>query len=444
MIRRSDETPLRRAVLAVALPVLAAGCGGGGGSSVDGGDAGDESTDEMLPDAPPDVPPDAPPDEATDQPPDAPPDLPLDEADGELSPFERSLVEMAADTWLRVEAGYIDLCDDSDEREWHAVMGCTGLLAAWSSGVWAAGRREMLLFGGGHADYAGNEVYAFGTATSAWTRLTEPSPGPYDQDPLADGRPVSRHTYDGLAWLSHAGRMLAWGGARSMDGNGTNVTWLFDPAAGAWTAPAVTDVPPGSYDHSTVYDPDSGDVLVKVVQMLYRFDPDTGAWSLLHDLGYPPLWPRYAYGNPRGALDSSRRLVWFVGGGLVMIYDIDADAFVTDAWVTTGGGDFDNGDRVTGYPDQRIQTGGGDVIGVPAPGLDYDVRADQMVAWVGGAPYALDLAAKTWTRRSGEGAPAEPTGTGTYGRWRYIDAYNVFILVTTPRDVYFYKNTAGP
>jgi hypothetical protein len=229
-----------------------------------------------------------------------------------------------------------------------------------------------------------------------------------------------------------------------MDGNGTNVTWLFDPAAGAWTAPAVTDVPPGSYDHSTVYDPDSGDVLVKVVQMLYRFDPDTGAWSLLHDLGYPPLWPRYAYGNPRGALDSSRRLVWFVGGGLVMIYDIDADAFVTDAWVTTGGGDFDNGDRVTGYPDQRIQTGGGDVIGVPAPGLDYDVRADQMVAWVGGAPYALDLAAKTWTRRSGEGAPAEPTGTGTYGRWRYIDAYNVFILVTTPRDVYFYKNTAGP
>ena len=44
-------------------------------------------------------------------------------------------------------------------------------------------------------------------------------------------------------------------------------------------------------------------------------------------------------------------------------------------------------------------------------------------------------------------ASAEPTSEtsgGTYGRWRYVDAYNVFILVNSvDENVYFYKHTPG-
>jgi len=43
----------------------------------------------------------------------------------------------------------------------------------------------------------------------------------------------------------------------------------------------------------------------------------------------------------------------------------------------------------------------------------------------------------------GLGAPPTPTGTGTYGRLRYISKYNVLILVNSPGEVFFYKNTAG-
>lgn len=65
------------------------------------------------------------------------------------------------------------------------------------------------------------------------------------------------------------------------------------------------------------------------------------------------------------------------------------------------------------------------------------------MAWKGGAPYVLDLATKTWSTKSGQGAPASPTGTGTYGRLRYISKYNVFILVNSPNEVFFYKNSGG-
>lgn len=364
--------------------------------------------------------------------------------DPTLTPNEKMLVDLPADSWLKVPVGYAAQCDDTFAADWHAVSGCSALISAWSSGVWDPARRQMLVFGGGHNDYAGNEVYAFSAKTLTWTRLTQPSPKPYNKDPLDDGKPVSRHTYDGLTWIDHETKMLAWGGARSNDGNGTNVTWLFDPALSTWSSPSGSSVPPSSYDHSIVYDPVTKKAFVKVVQNLFSLDPGTNAWTLLHDLGYPPLWPRYAGGNPRGALDTKRRNVWYVGGNLYMIYAIDTDKTVTDDWVTTGGGAFDNAAAVTGHPEQRIQTGGGDVISKGAPGLDYDARADQMVAWVGGGPHVLDLATKAWTRKSGADAPTAPTGTGTYGRWRYLPEYNVFVLVTTPDAVYFYKNTAGP
>ena len=359
-----------------------------------------------------------------------------------LTDREKQLIDMPSDTFLKVPVGYRAKCDDSGE--WRLVMGCEGLLAAWSSGAYDPMHHQMLLFGGGHMDYGGNEVYAFDVKTFGWSRLTEPSKGPYDKDPLDDGRPVSRHTYDGLTWIEHTATMMAWGGARATSGGGTNVTWFFDPATKSWKNPAVTDAPGGSYDLSLVYDPVTKKVFEKGGEAFNVFDFATSTWKKVRDFGYPPYWPRYAGGHPRGTLDTKRRVAWFVGGGLYMLYAIDSDEFVTDKWITTGGGDFDNSAVAGGYAGEAIKTGGGDVIGAGAPGLDYDAKADQMVAWTGGAPYALDLATKVWTRKKGAGdLPPPPTDTGTYGRFRYLREYNVFVLVTSSDAVYFYKNTPG-
>ena len=60
-------------------------------------------------------------------------------------------------------------------------------------------------------------------------------------------------------------------------------------------------------------------------------------------------------------------------------------------------------------------------------------------------PYVVDgPEGPSWTTKSGVGAPAAPVPNGTYGRFRYVSAYNVFVLVNDINDnVRFYKHTPG-
>jgi hypothetical protein len=148
-------------------------------------------------------------------------------------------------------------------------------------------------------------------------------------------------------------------------------------------------------------------------------------------------------------LDPTRRLIFYVGGDLFMVYDIDAGTLVTDAWITTGGATFTNAEAVSGHPEQVITTGGGEILSASDPGLDYDVAADQLVAYTGRELMALDLTTRTWTDLGMDGAPPLSTPepafweTRIYGRFRYIEPLNVFILVQSSGDVWFYKHTAG-
>jgi hypothetical protein len=365
-----------------------------------------------------------------------------DAGDLEITELERMLIDMPADSWMRVPTGLRTACTTREDDEWHAVSGCGGIFA-FSGGVWDPDDRLMLIFGGGHADYAGNEIYGFSTRTLTWERLTEPSPGPYDRDPLEDGTPVSRHTYDGIAWLTHSHRMWTWSGSRALSGSGTDVAWTFEPLARRWTNVTDAETPSGSLMTSSVYDPVTERLYIKSGERFIIHDPEAHTWSQPHDFGIPPLWPRYAGGQARGVFDSLRRLIFWFGTGLYMIYDIDADAFVTDDWITTGGGTFSNLDDIGEREGQNIETGGAVMIDAADPGMDYDVAADQIVGWNGEELWVLDLASKTWTERTAEGAPTDGTGR-IYGRFRYIDALNVFVLVDGLDAVYFYKNTAGP
>jgi hypothetical protein len=302
------------------------------------------------------------------------------------------------------------------------------IVAAWGGGAYDSRRDRMIVWGGGHADYGGNEVYAFDLRTMTWLQLTEPSPPPFGQDPLADGNPVSRHTYDGVEYLAHRDALLGWGGARSPDGNGTDLTWELDLDSLVWTNRAPG--PPrysSPYDFGLAYDPVSGDVLLHSHAQLSRYDPEANTWTSLMDFGYPPWTGVFDSWTTRtGAVDPVRRHFVTAGGGArLLVYDIDA------------------GEVLSLEGPWSAVTGGEDVLARPAPGIDFDAAASQLVAWSGGAPIALDADAHAWTALSAEGAPPAQTGNGTYGRWRYAARYNVFILVNDAAgDVAFYKHTA--
>lgn len=233
-------------------------------------------------------------------------------------------------------------------------------------------------------------------------------------------------------------------------GSSTSLTWTLDLENKIWKnmAPETEPYPTsfGSFAGASAYDAKTKLVFLETVEGFQTYNFDTNAWKRLIDFSNKPFWPRYmVYGPKRGAIDSKRRLFWGMGSGAYFIWDIDAEKVVTDSWITVGGGTFDNSPSLSKYPNQLIKTGGGDIITAAAPGIDYDSKADVLVAWKGGSPYVLNLSSKTWAIKSAIGAPSAQVKNGTYGRFRYIEKYNVFILVNrATENIFFYKLTAGP
>lgn len=382
----------------------------------------------------------------------------------EPTAFEQTLLDLPPQTWFEAPSSHMrDVCVPASAGV-AGIIGCSGVVKAWSGGAYDSVRRRMLVWGGGHEDYWGNELYGFDLRTGTWSRVTEPSVPPdgtssaafFSQDPLPDGQPVSRHTYDGVEFLADRGVLWAHGGSRARDGGGTKLTWIFD-GEGAWSqrAPGI-----GGFSLATAYDPVSAQVFVHTGEYLWSYDVAADAWTAFPGWGFPPLWPRYTFaGDKTAVVDPVRGLLWVVGGsgkrtpdgadfgghGNVLVWDIAAAQPVTEAWATTGGGAFSNKSWISD-PDQHFESGGGDVFDIIGPGIDYDSAADDLVAWPNvGPPYVLDLDTKEWTTGEAAGAPGYAGNSGgTLGRWRYIAAYNVFILVNSiDENVYFYKHTSG-
>lgn len=131
--------------------------------------------------------------------------------------------------WIQLnENQFSDAWVDADDRPMRKLTNArpSAIIDAWSSFAWDSNRSSMLLFGGGHANYSGNEVYRFDGATLLWERASMPSEVDYVNNvhylPV-DGAmhaPQSSHTYDNTVFLKNADRMLTFGGAAA-DGGGS-------------------------------------------------------------------------------------------------------------------------------------------------------------------------------------------------------------------------------
>jgi hypothetical protein len=354
-----------------------------------------------------------------------------------LTAVERQLINQPADSWAMLPGTALDpwcRTQGLPENGEPTAFRCGNVILSWGGGAFDPSRRQLVLFGGGHNDYAGNEVYGFDLATAAWQRLRAPTPMAQvipSADAYADGAPVSRHTYDGFAYLTDRAQLLTFGGSRYQDGSSTPVTWLLDSGSNAWTR--KSDFPPsggGIFYTGTDYDEATHTVYTRTQDGIFTYDVPGDAWRLELDAGYPPYYPEFTTGNyRRGVVLASRRLFYTIGGKTqsgkpdVLVWDLAAHADATAAWALAG------------------DTSG---LSADGPGADYDRAGDAIVTWAGGAPNILDLGTKQWRRGSATGAPAMPSEHGTYGRWRYVAYLNAFVLVNGPtEDVYVYKHTGG-
>lgn len=102
----------------------------------------------------------------------------------------------------------------------------TAVIRCWSSFSWDATRSRMILYGGGHANYDGNEVYVFNGSSRQWMLGFWPSDDKVYNESTAErvtvdgplNSPVSAHTYDNTAYLEILDRYITFGGAAAHTG----------------------------------------------------------------------------------------------------------------------------------------------------------------------------------------------------------------------------------
>jgi len=308
--------------------------------------------------------------------------------------------------------------------------GPVSIMGAWSGGAYDTKRDRLIVWGGGHNDYGGNEIYVFDISAFKWLRTWGPSsnipdPGGSCSETYSDGNPVSKHTYDGLEYIPIIDRFFSHGGSLYCGpGSGSVATWLFDFNSLTWQL-KTTILPVGSWTELevvTAYDSVTGHVFISSPSLgLYEYNPSNNTWT---ERSSTPI----GYGKV-AAIDPGRRKFVVIGGGQIQAYTLSASGTLTLQTLST--------------------TGDAAILSADYPGFVYDPVSDRFVAWNGGANvYTLNMDTLKWTRvppaLTNTVVPTSASGTGTFGRWQYVSSKNAFIGVNQINEnVYVYKLTAG-
>lgn len=142
-----------------------------------------------------------------------------------------------SDAWLTTGPGALPDGSYSDP---------SAIVKAWSSFAWDSNRGNLLLWGGGHANYMGNEMYVWQGSSGTWTRGSlasrlERYGSTATYFTVDNAAPQSAHTYDNTVFMPINDRYVTFGGAAFNTGgaftvkgpNGDPVAagpWLWDPS----------------------------------------------------------------------------------------------------------------------------------------------------------------------------------------------------------------------
>lgn len=411
------------------------------------------------------------------------------------------LDDAPAGSWLRVNRNHFsDVWTPLAQRPSVGAENPARVLFAWSSMTWDSNRDKLVFWGGGHANYSGNEVYRFDAHTLRWERASLPSE---IYNPLGDqqwfaidgphGAPIAAHTYDNQEFLPLADRFVTFGGGKFnsdaffvlLDGTTPTGPYFWDPsradpaavggAPGTQVSPASFPQVPGGrmwenrdtlatrgvgsarpykfVNGATAYAGANGRDVLLVAE-----SPGAGARLFrytIHDLANPAAdqWEVIgikgdAYSDQgAGAFDPGRQLFvrtakGAVGQGITF-------------WNLATAGPANKSRTV--YPVDPT----GQFVLTRRHGMDFDAVRKVFVLWDGDADVWYltppeNLVSGTWTVTrapvllSGE-LPTQESGRlvagkinephGILGRWKYARRYDVFLGVQDPvrGDIWVYK-----
>ena len=363
------------------------------------------------------------------------------------------------------------------------------IVSAWSSFAWDSNSGQMLLWGGGHANYAGNEMYAWKAGSGAWERQSLPSMtvpstvGPNTGVFLVsdNSAPVSSHTYDGSVFLPVNNMFINFLGPSYNSGDRGKVLvngvlqnagpWMFDPTKANGNLVGGTD--------GSGYDPTSlgGNMWINrygqwtgtegpyspYVATAYRNEGGKDVVYLTMDRGashYVDL-VRYTVGDVRnggldkwetiGMTDDTKADSTVVRGGTATLDDKN-NLLVRAAWLDAQADlavwdlDLANAQQPSLNRERAIQLVGpnGEAFMMNEDmAIEYDSAHDQIVIWDGSqqgmvwvtrARYdANGQLLSTWeVQQLTSATTAQPRGNyaaGVYGKWKYIDELGAFMAL---------------
>ncbi len=350
--------------------------------------------------------------------------------DGDDGPSPRACVTanetvlgLAEGVWLEVAAPMeAVLPPESELLEVWGNSGPAAIMGAWNGGAFDTVRDRLIVTGGGHWDYAGNELYAFDVGTLQWERLTDPSSlqgWSSGDDVMPDGLPPARHTYNGIVYLPPPVDRL-WINGGSVYGPGANSprSWTFDFDASEWSEVATS---PFTGEGTAVYDADRQRVYDNFnYHGMATYDVVGDAWTVVHDPSeFGSLYRTAAY-------DPVRSQMVLVGQGETLACDVSDAGEIDCATAATSGA-------------TALESAG-------PVGFVYAAPHDRFVAWSGGSSvYVLDPESLVWSEEVGVGAvPTAASNNGTFGRWQYSECHDAFVGVNhIDEPVFIYRRQGG-
>jgi hypothetical protein len=272
---------------------------------------------------------------------------------------------------------------------WHGSTGQPAVIQSWNGAIFASGfgnSGSLVLYGGGHGNYYGSELYAFDMATRSWKRLSNPYKGPfnwpYSRAEYPDGSAIPPHTYDFVEYHPRTNSFVLLKGQTELG-------------------------PPSNQT---------------AVPIAHAFDLSARKWRRSPQNGSVAI-----YSGGFSVYDSKRDVFWVEGGSSSSNF-LKFDPNTSNADGTFG--------TWTNYASKVTQT---DSVAA------YDTVHDLFVVTAfrnGDQVYGIDLANPTAARvqlKEGGTPPAKQSAHG----WEWSEGRKAFIYWRSGEDVYEFKLTSG-
>lgn len=414
------------------------------------------------------------------------------------------IAAMQEGEWRQVNANtFEETWTPADQRPFFNVSGSNPtpfkLISAWSSYGWDTRRGDLIIYGGGHGNYSGNDVYRWRSSTLRWERIALPSeiasiPGVNGGWMTVDGpdaSPGSAHTYDNNIYLPIVDRFVAFGGAIFNTGGvyaredenspGTYRTtgpYFLDPSradgekVGGLTGSHVQRVAPHPeivgarlWSNRDIHKYLAGQALPKNhINGCTAYTEENGRDVVYISGGNARDLFRYEVGDLADPLTDRIDKVgqWYVGATnqMTCAYDPVARLFVKTGSNTKPFTFWDLNFASATHRDQAVEVNesvaafvdwlDANGLNINKCAMDHDPMRGRYLVWCGGGKvWSLasppDNAASGWSMT--QLAPAvlpQPTTnleTGILGKWHYAPGYDVFVALqdSTQGNVWIYK-----